>query len=152
MLENGECQREGETQSRKFLACVVASTNRDLKQKICAGHFRAALYHRLSVLTIGVLPIRKVGEDRLLLLPHFCEFYARESGAKPFTPDTAARATRHTAKNRRSAAASLMTGSHACPQYTMANRMIGYPNLWFLWVFLSLRRHHQYLASQASAA
>ena len=41
-LGNGEYQREGETQSRKFLACVVASTNRDLKQKIRAGHFRAA--------------------------------------------------------------------------------------------------------------
>jgi len=84
VLENGEFQRVGETQSRNSNARVVAATNRDLRQEIRAGRFRADLYHRLSVFAIDVPPLRDLGDDRLLLLDHFREFYARQSGAAPF--------------------------------------------------------------------
>lgn len=71
VLENGEYQRVGETQSRTSQARVIAATNRDLKQEVRAGRFRADLYHRLSVFTISVPPLRELGEDRLHLLRHF---------------------------------------------------------------------------------
>jgi DNA-binding NtrC family response regulator len=90
VLENGEFQRVGETLSRNSNARVVAATNRDLKQEIRGGGFRADLYHRLSVFTIDVPPLRELGDDRLLLLDHFREFYARQSGLPPFTLDAAA--------------------------------------------------------------
>ena len=92
VMENGEFQRVGETVSRSSNARVVAATNRDLKQEIRAGRFRADLYHRLSVFTIDVPPLRELGEDRLVLLDHFREFYARQSGTQAFTLDAQARA------------------------------------------------------------
>jgi DNA-binding NtrC family response regulator len=92
VLENGEYQRVGETQTRKSSARVVAATNRDLKQEIRSGRFRADLYHRLSVFTIDVPPLRELGVDRRLLLEHFREFYAREAAAAPFTLNAAAQA------------------------------------------------------------
>ena len=91
VLENGEFQRVGETQSRFSNARVVAATNRDLRQEIKAGRFRADLYHRLSVFTVAVPPLRDLGEDKLLLLDHFRAFYAKESRAKPFQLDEKAR-------------------------------------------------------------
>ena len=92
VLENGEFQRVGETLGRSSNARVVAATNRDLKQEIRGGRFRADLYHRLSVFTIDVPPLRDLGDDRLLLLDHFRAFYARQAGVPPFTLDAQARA------------------------------------------------------------
>jgi len=84
VLENGEFQRVGETQSRSSNARVVAATNRDLRQEVRAGRFRADLYHRLSVFAIDVPPLRDLGDDRMLLLEHFRQFYARQSASAPF--------------------------------------------------------------------
>ena len=84
VLENGEFQRVGETQSRVSNARVIAATNRDMRSEIRAGHFRADLYHRLSVFTLNVPALRELGEDKVRLLDHFREFYARQAGATPF--------------------------------------------------------------------
>jgi len=90
VLENGEYQRVGETQSRVSNARVVAATNRDMRQEIRAGRFRADLYHRLSVFTINVPPLRDLGEDKRILLDHFRDFYARQARVNPFELDAAA--------------------------------------------------------------
>ena len=76
VLENGEYQRVGETQTRKSHARVITATNRDLRQEIRVGNFRADLYHRLSVFTISVPPLRELGNDRQVLLEHFRHLYA----------------------------------------------------------------------------
>ena len=88
VLENGEYQRVGETQSRVSNARVIAATNRDMRQEIRNGRFRADLYHRLSVFTIDVPPLRDLGEDKRLLLDHFREFYSRQAAVKTFEFDT----------------------------------------------------------------
>ncbi len=88
VLENGEFQRVGETQSRKSNARVVAATNRDLRAEIKASRFRADLYHRLSVFSIAVPSLREMGPDKLKLLDHFRDFYAREARSTPFELDT----------------------------------------------------------------
>src|SRR5690606_29153146 len=90
VLENGEYQRVGETQTRMSNARVVAATNRDMRQEIRAGRFRADLYHRLSVFTIAVPPLRDLGEDKRTLLDHYREFYARQARVEPFSLDAAA--------------------------------------------------------------
>ena len=87
VLENGEYQRVGETQPRFSNARVVTATNRDLRAEIKSGHFRADLYHRLSVFSIAVPPLREMGEDKLTLLNHFREFYAREVKGQAFQLD-----------------------------------------------------------------
>jgi DNA-binding NtrC family response regulator len=90
VLENGEYQRLGETQSRRSHARVIAATNRDLRQEVKAARFRADLYHRLSVFTIAVPPLRDLGEDKRRLLAHFSEFYAKQTASVPFTLDARA--------------------------------------------------------------
>ncbi|MBI5912658.1 MAG: sigma-54-dependent Fis family transcriptional regulator [Betaproteobacteria bacterium] len=90
VLENGEFQRVGETQQRVSHARVIAATNRDLRQEIKNGRFRADLYHRLSVFSIGVPPLREMGEDKTLLLDHFSRFYAERAEIAPFTLDEGA--------------------------------------------------------------
>lgn len=87
VLENGEFQRVGETQTRHSNARIIAATNRDLRAEIRAGRFRADLYHRLSVFTIDVPPLRELGEDKLALLEHFRAFYARQAKVAPFELD-----------------------------------------------------------------
>jgi DNA-binding NtrC family response regulator len=42
---------------------VIAATNRDLRTDVNAGRFRADLYFRLAVITIGMPPLRRRPED-----------------------------------------------------------------------------------------
>ncbi|MDP1765889.1 MAG: sigma-54 dependent transcriptional regulator [Methylotenera sp.] len=90
VLENGEYQRIGETQTRKSRARIVAATNRDLRAEVRAGKFRSDLYHRLSVFAVHVPPVRDLGEDKHLLRDHFTEFYAKQIGQAPFILDATA--------------------------------------------------------------
>ncbi len=92
VLENGEYQRVGETQTRISRARIIAATNRDLRQEIRAGRFRADLFHRLSVFTVAVPPLREMGEDRLRLLEHFRALYCSQAGLTPFSLAPAAKA------------------------------------------------------------
>jgi len=84
VLENGEYQRVGETQTRVSTARIVAATNRDLRQEMRAGRFRADLFHRLSVFTVTVPPLRETGLDRVLLLEHFRKSCAASVRTEPF--------------------------------------------------------------------
>lgn len=90
VLENGEFQRVGETHTRISNARVVAAANRDLRAEMKAGRFRPDLYHRLSVFSVYVPPLRDLGEDKKLLLDHFAEFYARQAHMPRFTLDAQA--------------------------------------------------------------
>lgn len=92
VLENGEYQRIGETQTRKSQARIVAATNRDLRAEVRAGKFRSDLYHRLSVFAVHVPPVRDLGEDKHLLRNHFTQFYAQQIGQAPFLLDDSAQA------------------------------------------------------------
>lgn len=75
VLENGEYYRLGETQPRRAEARIIAATNRDLREATRCGQFRADLFHRLSVLTIGVPPLRARGQDWRVLCAHFIALY-----------------------------------------------------------------------------
>jgi DNA-binding NtrC family response regulator len=90
VLENGEYQRVGESATRKSSARIIAATNRDLRGEVRAGRFRTDLYHRLNVFTIKVPSLREMGADRMLLLNHFRDFYADQSGNAPFYLDATA--------------------------------------------------------------
>jgi DNA-binding NtrC family response regulator len=93
VLEKGEYQRVGETQSRMSNARVVAATNRDMRAEIRGGRFRGDLYHRLSVFTIDVPALRDLGADKVMLLDHFRTFYAEQANTKPFQLDPGAAMT-----------------------------------------------------------
>ncbi|MDP2433189.1 MAG: sigma-54 dependent transcriptional regulator [Pseudomonadota bacterium] len=88
VLENGEFQRVGETNSRFSNARIVTATNRDLRREVREGRFRGDLYHRLSVFSVHVPPLRDQSEDKLALLEHFRSHFAREVGAATFNLTT----------------------------------------------------------------
>jgi DNA-binding NtrC family response regulator len=90
VLENGEYQRVGEANTRKSNARIIAATNRDLRLAVRNGTFRTDLYHRLSIFTIQVPPLRALGNDKLLLLEHFKGFYAIQAQRPAFALDNAA--------------------------------------------------------------
>jgi two-component system nitrogen regulation response regulator GlnG len=92
VLENGEYQRVGETQTRVSRARIVAATNRDLRDEVTRGRFRSDLYHRLSVFELEVPPLRDLGEDKLKLLDYYRALYADKTGSRPFSFDEKARA------------------------------------------------------------
>jgi len=83
VLENGEYYRIGETEPRSSKARVLAATNRDLREEVRVGRFRQDLFHRLSVLSVRVPPLRERDDDSLLLLEGFRRLYAAHSA--PFT-------------------------------------------------------------------
>ena len=91
VLENGEYQRVGETHKRISRARIIAATNRDLRKEVRSGNFRADLYHRLSVFSINVPPLREMDNDKLLLLEHFRQRFTTPSQA-PFELSDEARA------------------------------------------------------------
>ena len=90
VLENGEFQRIGETQTHRSTARIVAATNRDLRKEVREGRFRADLYHRLSVFSITLPPLRDMGDDRQLLLDHFQKIYAEQANLLPIRLDKSA--------------------------------------------------------------
>jgi len=92
VLENGEYQRVGETQRRTARCRVIAATNRDLRREVKKGGFRADLYHRLSVFTLSVPPLREMEGDKLVLLEHFRQLAAQQGAAQAFELDAAATA------------------------------------------------------------
>lgn len=90
-LQNGEIQRIGSDRHHQVNVRLIAATNRDLKQEVAAGRFRADLYHRLSVYPLVVPPLRERGDDVLLLAGYFLERNQRRLGLRGVRLSRAAR-------------------------------------------------------------
>ncbi|EPJ4100445.1 nitric oxide reductase transcriptional regulator NorR [Klebsiella pneumoniae] len=67
VLQYGDIQRVGDDRSLRVDVRVLAATNRDLRQEVVEGRFRADLYHRLSVFPLSVPPLRERESDVVLL-------------------------------------------------------------------------------------
>ncbi len=93
VLEAGEFQRVGGTQTQHVDVRVLAATNRDLKQDVASDLFRADLYYRLAVVTLAVPALAERIDDLPALVEHFvkltCEREEREVPA--VSPSTLAR-------------------------------------------------------------
>lgn len=76
VLENGEFLRVGSSKVEKTNVRIVCATNVDLPEAISNGRFREDLYYRLSTVPIKVPPLRKRGEDVLLLFKKFTMDFA----------------------------------------------------------------------------
>ena len=74
-IEDGTIQRLGEGASRPVDVRFVATSRGSLKEAIALGTFRDDLYHRLSVITIPIPPLRERTED---ILPLATAFLASE--------------------------------------------------------------------------
>ncbi len=78
VLQEKEFERVGESVSLKVDVRVIASTNRNLKEKIKLGEFREDLYYRLKVVEIEIPPLRERLEDIPLLSDHFNNLFNKQ--------------------------------------------------------------------------
>lgn len=82
VLQEGEIERVGGSQSISVNVRVLAATNRDLKAAMAAGTFRQDLFYRLNVFPIQVPPLRERIDDIQLLVTYLIERYAKKAGKK----------------------------------------------------------------------
>jgi len=80
VLQEGEFERVGGTQTLRVDVRVVAATNKNLEEEARRGRFREDLWFRLNVVPIYMPPLRERREDLPALTQHFVEHYCRENG------------------------------------------------------------------------
>lgn len=80
VLQEKEFERVGDSATMKADVRIVASTNKNLKQKVMNGEFREDLYYRLKVVEIQLPPLRDRLEDVPLLVDHFIQKFNKVFG------------------------------------------------------------------------
>lgn len=71
VLQTGEFERLGSSQTRKVDVRLVSATNTDLVAAIAQGRFRQDLYYRLNVVELHLAPLQQRVDDILPLARHF---------------------------------------------------------------------------------
>ena len=89
VLEDKKFMRVGGTETVAVDVRVVASTNRDLQERVREGGFRQDLYFRLKVVAVRTPPLREHKDDILLLAKYFLDVYNRQFDRQleGFTPE-----------------------------------------------------------------
>ncbi len=82
VLQEGEFERVGGTETIKVDVRIIAATNRDLSEMMMKGEFRQDLYYRLNVIPIEVPPLRERRDDIPLLISHFLEKFTKQFNKK----------------------------------------------------------------------
>jgi transcriptional regulator with GAF, ATPase, and Fis domain len=82
VLQEGEFERVGGTQTFKVSVRVIAATNRNLDQLSKTGQYRPDLYYRLNVFPVHLPPLREREGDIPLLVQYFTHKYAASLGKK----------------------------------------------------------------------
>jgi len=80
VLQEGEFQRVGGTETLKVDVRLIAATNRNLQIAVDRGEFRADLYYRISVYPINLPSLRDREGDVRLLAEHFVHKHAAGLG------------------------------------------------------------------------
>ncbi len=79
VLQEGEVERLGGTQTIKVDVRLVAATNKDLPREVAEGRFREDLYYRLNVVEVRIPSLASRREDIPLLAEHFLKRYAAKN-------------------------------------------------------------------------
>jgi len=82
VLQEGEIQRVGSTQTIKVDVRVIAATNKDLEKMVADKEFREDLYYRLNVFRIRIPALRERKEDIPEIVDFMLQNLARERKSK----------------------------------------------------------------------
>ncbi|MBU1569955.1 MAG: sigma 54-interacting transcriptional regulator [Proteobacteria bacterium] len=74
VLQDGEFERLGSSQTIKVDVRIIAATNRNLEEEVRNGHFREDLWYRLNIFPITMPPLR----DRMDDIPLLVDFYVKK--------------------------------------------------------------------------
>jgi two-component system nitrogen regulation response regulator NtrX len=85
VLQEGELERVGGSETITTDVRIIAATNKDLKQLVNEGLFREDLYFRLHVVPLHIPPLRERKEDIILMVNHFLNIFSRENNRPKMT-------------------------------------------------------------------
>ena len=90
VLQQGDFERVGGTETVHVDVRVVAGSQRDLAEEVHAGRFRDDLYYRLNVVSLALPPLRERKGDIPSLVSHFVDLHSagREKQISGVTPGT----------------------------------------------------------------
>src|SRR4029450_7903392 len=80
VLQEGEFERVGSSQTIKVDVRAIAATNRDLKEVVKNGTFRSDLFYRLNVCPLAVPALRQRKDDIPLLVNFFLSKFGKKLG------------------------------------------------------------------------
>jgi DNA-binding NtrC family response regulator len=83
VLEEGEVERIGSSETVKVDVRVIVATHRDLAEQVREGKFRQDLFHRVYVFPITLPQLRERRDDIPILIDHFQKQIARQNNWKP---------------------------------------------------------------------
>jgi DNA-binding NtrC family response regulator len=88
VLESGEMERVGSSQTRRVDVRIISATNADLNQEVTAGRFRQDLLFRLNTVEIEIPALRDRRQDIPPLATYFLSRYAERyrKPVKTFDP------------------------------------------------------------------
>ena len=80
VIQDGEFERLGSSDTIKVDVRVIAATNRNLEEEVRKGRVREDLWYRLSIFPITVPPLRERMEDIALLVDFFVDKISKRLG------------------------------------------------------------------------
>jgi DNA-binding NtrC family response regulator len=91
VIESGEFQRVGASETIYSDARIIAATNKNMNQAVAEKNFREDLFYRLRSVELQIPPLRERGRDILLLAEKFVHEFERKHtiAFEGFSPDAA---------------------------------------------------------------
>ena len=80
VLQDGEFERVGSSQTIKVDVRIIAATNRNLEEEVRNGRFREDLWYRLNIFPITMPPLRERQDDIPLLVDFYVKKIAKRLG------------------------------------------------------------------------